>query len=99
MNIIEMMMINELNLLRLMIVEILILDHQYRIYQNLMFRFRVRRQSSVDLRILEEWKTSYDGLKVHANWPSIVQKLMIRRHLRRQRLGKDYRSLRKQSIP
>ncbi len=59
----------------------------------------VRRQSSVDPQILEEWRAPVDGLKLRENWPWTIQKLLIRRHLRRQQYIKNYQSLRKQSIP
>ncbi len=62
-------------------------------------RVRVRRQSSMDQQILEEWKTAVGGLKVGENWPWVVQRLLIRRHLRRQRHIQVYQSLRKRSIP
>jgi hypothetical protein len=46
---------------------------------------RIRRRPSLDCEILEEWKLLADGLKAHENWPWALQKLFIRRHLRRQR--------------
>ncbi len=48
-------------------------------------RLRTRRRSSSDHQILEEWKILADELKTHENWPWAIQKLLIRRHLRRQR--------------
>jgi hypothetical protein len=48
-------------------------------------RLRTRRRSSLDYKILEEWKVLSDELKAHENWPWAIQKLLIRRHLRRQR--------------
>lgn len=48
-------------------------------------RLRTRRRSSLDQKIIREWKILSDDLKSHANWPWAIQKLLIRRHLRRQR--------------
>ncbi|CAF1136731.1 unnamed protein product [Rotaria sordida] len=48
-------------------------------------RLRTRHRSSLDHKILEEWKVLADELKTHENWPWTIQKLIIRRHLRRQR--------------
>ncbi|CAF1174256.1 unnamed protein product [Rotaria sordida] len=48
-------------------------------------RLRTRHRSSLDHKILEEWKMLADELKTHENWPWTIQKLIIRRHLRRQR--------------
>ncbi len=48
-------------------------------------RLRTRRRSSLDYKILEEWKVLANELKAHKNWPWAIQKLLIRRHLRRQR--------------
>ncbi|CAF4562237.1 unnamed protein product, partial [Rotaria sp. Silwood2] len=44
-----------------------------------------RRRSSLDYKILEEWKGLSDELKANENWPWAIQKLIIRRYLRRQR--------------
>jgi hypothetical protein len=48
-------------------------------------RLRTRRRSSLDQRILDEWKGLANELKTHENWPWPIQRLLIRRHLRRQR--------------
>ena len=48
-------------------------------------RLRTRRRSSLDYKILQQWKTLANDLKTHENWPWAIQKLLIRRHLRRQR--------------
>ena len=55
-------------------------------------RLRTRRRSSLDQRILEEWKTLANELKTHENWPWPIQRLFIRRHLRRQRFASECRS-------
>ena len=55
-------------------------------------RLRTRRRSSFDNKILDEWKTLANELKTHENWPWAIQKLLIRRHLRRQRHAADCRS-------
>jgi len=55
-------------------------------------RLRVRRQSPMDQQILEEWKETIDGLNLHENLPWTAQRLLIQRHLRRQRRFKTYRS-------
>jgi hypothetical protein len=47
-------------------------------------RLRTRRRSSLDQKILQDWKVLADELKAHENWPWAIQKLFIRRHLRRQ---------------
>jgi hypothetical protein len=52
-------------------------------------RLRTRRRSSLDQKILEEWKILANELKTHENWPWKIQKLLIRRHLRRQRHTTD----------
>ncbi|CAF2912180.1 unnamed protein product [Rotaria sp. Silwood2] len=39
----------------------------------------------LDYKILEEWKGLSDELKANENWPWAIQKLIIRRYLRRQR--------------
>lgn len=46
---------------------------------------RPRRRSSLDNKILEEWKQLADELRTHENWPWTIQKRFIRRHLRRQK--------------
>ncbi len=56
-------------------------------------RLRTRRRSSLDYKILEEWKTLANELKAHENWPWAIQKLLIRRHLRRQRQASECRSV------
>ncbi len=48
-------------------------------------RLRTRRRSSLDQKILQEWKVLAEELKAHENWPWAIQKLLIRRRLRRQR--------------
>ena len=55
-------------------------------------RLRTRRRSSSDHRILTEWRILADELKAHENWPWAIQKLLIRRHLRRQRLASECQS-------
>jgi hypothetical protein len=55
-------------------------------------RLRTRRRSSLDHKILQEWKTLAEELKAHENWPWAIQKLLIRRHLRRQRYATECRS-------
>lgn len=56
-------------------------------------RLRVRRQSSADQRILEEWKNTIDGFKIRENWPWRIQKRLIRRYLRQQRQMKNFQPL------
>jgi hypothetical protein len=56
-------------------------------------RLRTRRRSSVDHKILQEWKVIADELKTHENWPWAIQKLLIQRHLRRQRHATESRSI------
>lgn len=56
-------------------------------------RFYTRRRSSTDRRILEEWKTLADELKTREHWPWAIQKLIIRRHLRRHRHASESRSV------
>lgn len=51
---------------------------------------RPRRRSSLDNQILVEWKQLADELRAHENWPWAIQKLFIRRHLRRQRQTTDF---------
>jgi len=46
---------------------------------------RIRRSSSVDRQILEEWKVLAEELKTHEHWPRGIQKLFIHRHLKRRR--------------
>ncbi|UJR15495.1 hypothetical protein I4U23_002438 [Adineta vaga] len=48
-------------------------------------RVRTRRRSSIDHQILEQWKLLANELKPHEYWPWAIQRLFIRRHLRRQR--------------
>ena len=55
-------------------------------------RLRTRRRSSLDQRILGEWKNLANELKTHENWPWAIQRLLIRRHLRRQRQTTECRS-------
>jgi hypothetical protein len=55
-------------------------------------RLRIRRRSSLDNKILQKWKMLGDELKTHENWPWAIQKLLIRRHLRRQRLASECQS-------
>ncbi|CAF3505732.1 unnamed protein product [Rotaria sp. Silwood1] len=52
-------------------------------------RLRTRRRSSLDYKILEDWKVLGDELKIHENWPWAIQKLIIRRQLRRQQLASE----------
>lgn len=51
---------------------------------------RPRRRSSLDCKILEDWKRLADELRLHESWPWTIQKLFIRRHLRRQRHVTEY---------
>jgi len=60
---------------------------------------RVRRRSPDDQRILEQWKATVNCTRINENCPWAIQKLMIRRQLRRQRYCKDYVELRKSSVP
>ncbi len=55
-------------------------------------RLRARRQSPMDQQILEEWKTTVDDLNLGENAPWTTQRLLIQRHLRRQRRIRTYRS-------
>ena len=48
-------------------------------------RLRDRRQLGKDQQILEEWQTAMSDLRVNPNWPWAIKKLLIQRHLRRQR--------------
>ncbi len=52
-------------------------------------RLRVRRRSSLDNKIIREWKILGDELKTRENWPWAIQKLLIRRRLKRQRCVSD----------
>ena len=53
-------------------------------------QLRPRRRSSLDRKILEDWKRLADELRLHESWPWTIQKLFIRRHLRRQRHATEY---------
>jgi hypothetical protein len=60
-------------------------------------QLRVRRQLSTEQQILEQWQTAMSDFRVNENWPWTIQRLFIRRHLRRQRNIKK-RSLQKRAI-
>ena len=62
------------------------------------YRVRVRRRSETNQEILEQWQAAVQDLKVKETTPWTIQKLLIKRHLRRQRQLGDYQSLRKGSI-
>jgi hypothetical protein len=46
--------------------------------------FRVRRRSSMDEQMLEQWKTTAAALKIQENQSSLAQKIFIQRFLRRK---------------
>jgi hypothetical protein len=60
-------------------------------------QLRVRRQLSTEQQIHEQWQMAMIDLKVNENWPWAIQKLFIRRHLRRRRKIRK-RSLQKRAI-
>lgn len=62
-------------------------------------RVRVRRLSETNQEILEQWQATVRDLKVKETTPWVIQKLLIKRQLRRQRHLGDYQPLRKGSIP
>lgn len=62
-------------------------------------RLRVRRQSETNQEILEQWQTAVKDLKMMDKMPWAVQKLLIKRQLRRQRRLDPYGFQRKASTP
>ncbi|CAF3236931.1 unnamed protein product [Rotaria sp. Silwood2] len=56
---------------------------------------RIRHHSLTDRRTLEEWKANIDDVKIYDNYPLTIQRLLIRRHLRRQGLNSNVGFLRK----
>ncbi|CAF1290494.1 unnamed protein product [Adineta ricciae] len=78
-----------------------ILDNDFREYldsdarssdmeaSSLNFRLRTRRRASLDHQILRQWKSLAEESKSNEYWPWAIQRLFIRRHLRRQRYVTD----------
>jgi hypothetical protein len=60
-------------------------------------QLRVRRQLSTEQQILEQWRMAMSDFRVNENWPWAIQRLFIRRHLRRRRKIRK-RSLQKRAI-
>lgn len=63
------------------------------------YPMRVRRLSETNQQILQYWQTAIQDLKVKEMIPWTIQKLLIKRHLRRQRQLGDYHCLRQESLP
>ena len=58
-------------------------------YSLFMSNQRLRRRSSIDYQIINEWKAVSDQLKKHDVWPWMIRRRLIRQHLKRRRFQSE----------